>query len=305
MTHSFSRGVLALLTTFLTFAGTARADEPVESPNPAKAAWEAAKAAAIKGPSAIKFRDQGEIALPAGYVFVPAKEGAAVMESMGNQTDSRFLGIIFPNDDRSFFVTVDYEPSGYVKDDDAKHWDANELLKNLKEGTEAGNERREKMGIPPIEVTRWVEVPAYNSAAHQLVWSAEARNKGATDDDPTINYNTYVLGRDGYFSLNLITTASTVEADKSAAHQLLGATGFNSGKRYTDFDSSTDKVAAYGLAALVGGLAIKKLGLLAVFGAFLLKFAKVIFIAVAAMGGGLAKYFKRKPAQLPAPPTDQ
>ena len=67
----------------------------------------------------------------------------------------------------------------------------------------------------------------------------------------------------------------------------MGAVTFNDGKRYTDFDASTDKVAAYGLAALVAGVAAKKLGLLAIAGAFVLKFAKVIALGAAALGGGL------------------
>ena len=73
----------------------------------------------------------------------------------------------------------------------------------------------------------------------------------------------------------------------SSAQELLSAVTFNDGKRYTDFDASTDKVAAYGLAALVAGVAAKKLGLLAVAGAFILKFAKVFALGAAALGGGL------------------
>ena len=124
------------------------------------------------------------------------------------------------------------------------------------------------------------------------MWSAEAREKGGAGPDPVVNYNTYVLGREGYVSLNLITSSSTVEADKPAAHELLAAVDFNDGKRYGDFNSSTDKVAAYGLAALVGGLAAKKLGLLAAAGVFIAKFAKVIIIGVAAAGGAVVKFFK-------------
>ena len=69
---------------------------------------------------------------------------------------------------------------------------------------------------------------------------------------------------------------------------------FKSGKRYGDFNSSTDKVAAYGLAALVAGVAAKKLGLLALFAATILKFAKVIAIAVAAFGAGIVRWFKSR-----------
>jgi uncharacterized membrane-anchored protein len=216
---------------------------------------------------------------------------------MGNQTDERFLGLIFPESDESqWFVTIDYEPSGYIKDDDAKEWDADELLQNLKDGTEAANEHRRDIGVSEIEVTRWVEKPSYDAQAHRLVWSAEARDKSGQDTDPVVNYNTYVLGRHGYVSLNLITASSTVEADKPAAHQLLAAVNFNDGKRYTDFDSSTDQVATYGLAALVGGLAAKKLGLLAAAGVFIAKFAKVILIGVAAVGGAAVKFFKGRNA---------
>jgi uncharacterized membrane-anchored protein len=111
-----------------------------------------------------------------------------------------------------------------------------------------------------------------------------------------VNYNTYVLGREGYVSLNLITASSTVETDKPAAHELLGAVNFNEGKRYGDFNSSTDKVAAYGLAALVGGIAAKKLGLLAAIGLFVAKFAKVLIVGAAAAGGAVMKFLKGRNA---------
>lgn len=270
-------------------------DQQLEDPG--AAVWQAASDAMVAGPHSVALRDQATLTLPEGYGFVPAAEGAAVMKLIGNQTDERFIGLIFPSSDANWFVTIDYEPSGYIKDDDAKDWDADALLDSLKDGTKAANEHRERMGIPPIEVTRWVEQPTYDSTSHRLVWSAEAKAIGIPDPDPTINYNTYVLGRQGYISLNLITTASTIEAEKPVAHELLAAVAFNDGRRYSDFDASTDKVAAYGLAALIGGVAAKKLGLLAAIGVFLAKFAKVLLIGGIALLGGLAKLFKRGKAE--------
>jgi uncharacterized membrane-anchored protein len=279
--------VLALIATSLGWA-----DEPAPEADAGEAVWKAAGAAMKHGPQTIELRDQARLALPEGYGFVPEKEGAAVMEMLGNSIDSRFIGLIFPDSEAQWFVTLDYEPSGYIKDDDAKVWNADELLQNLKDGTEAANEHRKELGVPAIEVTRWVEKPTYDSPTHRLVWSAEARDKSGEQTDPTINYNTYVLGREGYISLNLITTASTVEADKPSAHELLQAVNFKDGKRYTDFDASTDKVAAYGLAALVGGIAAKKLGLLAGLGVFFAKFAKLIIVGLGAAGTAIAKFFK-------------
>ena len=296
-----TKGVtVAIAAAWLAFSfGSIRAEEaappPADSPPSAEqVAWAAASAVKQTGPTTVQFRDQASLELPAGYVYIPVKEAKAVMDMMGNRTDERVLGLILPDAQANWFITLDYEPAGYIKDDDAKHWDADELLQSLKDGTEAANEHRQQMGIAPIEVTRWVEVPAYEASTHRLIWAAEARDKGGANPDPTINYNTYVLGREGYISLNLITVASAIETDKKAARELLSVTTFNSGKRYTDFNASTDKVAAYGLAALVGGVAAKKLGLLAVIGAFLLKFAKIIFVAVVAGGGAIAKFFKGK-----------
>jgi uncharacterized membrane-anchored protein len=257
----------------------------------AAATWQAAVAAMQRGPDSVVLRDQARLNLPEGFGFVPKAQATAIMEMMGNRVDDRFIGLVLPlTEDRQFFVTLDFEDAGYIKDDEAADWDADGLLQNLKDGTEAGNAERVRRGIDPIEVTRWIEPPTYNQAAHQLVWSAEAVLKNGDDPDPTINYNTYVLGREGFVSANLITTASTVEADRRVATPVLQAVSFNDGKRYEDFDSSTDKIAAYGLTALIGGLAAKKLGLFAVLAAFAVKFAKVIVVGVVAFGAAARRF---------------
>jgi uncharacterized membrane-anchored protein len=260
----------------------------------ANAAWETASKAMQHGPQTIALGDQAKLTLPEGYGFVPVNEAATLMQVMGNSTDDSFLGLIFPLHDAPWFVSLRFDAAGYIKDDDAKNWNADDLLKTLREGTEEGNKHREQMGVPAITVSRWIESPQYDAENHRLVWSAEARLKNGDDPDPGVNYNTYLLGREGYISLNLITGASHIVTDKSAAHELLAAVNFDAGKRYTDFNSSTDKVAAYGLAALIGGVALKKLGMLAVIGAFVLKFAKLFAIGAAAIGGGFLKFFRRK-----------
>jgi uncharacterized membrane-anchored protein len=271
----------------------AQEEQPEAEDDAANAVWQAASEAMVHGPTTVQLKDQAQLDLPEGYGFVPAQQGAALMDALGNTTDDRFIGLIFPTGtDARWIVTMDYEPSGYIKDDDAKEWDADDLLQNLQDGTEASNDHRRDIGVPELEVTRWVEKPAYDAQAHRLVWSAEAREKGVAEQDPTVNYNTYVLGRQGYVSLNLLTSSSSVEADKPAAHQLLEAVNFNDGKRYGDFNESTDKVAAYGLAALVGGLAAKKLGLLAGLGVLIAKFAKVIIAVVVGAGAAITKWLK-------------
>ena len=120
-----------------------------------------------------------------------------------------------------------------------------------------------------MQVIGWVQPPSYDAATHRLVWSLLAKDKGEPDNvAKSINYNTYALGRDGYFSLNLLSNSERIAGDKAVAHGLLGDLAYNAGKRYADFSASTDRIAEYGLMALVGGVAAKKLGLFAIAIAF-------------------------------------
>lgn len=277
--------------------GLAQAADAPADPHEAeaKAAWAEAKAAHINGPTEIKLRDQAVLKLPAGYVWIPEPAASKLMRAMGNHPDDREIGLVFPQkDEENWMVVAEYEAAGYIKDDDAKEWNVEDLFKNLKDGTEAANEERRQRGFPELEIVGWVERPAYDAATHRLVWSMAARDKGDTSSAQSVNYNTYALGREGYITLNLITGSDHIAQDKAHARTLLASLDFNEGKRYADFNSSTDKVAEYGLAALVGGFAAKKLGLLALAGAFFAKFAKVIVIALAGAGVGLKKLFSRK-----------
>lgn len=244
------------------------------------------------GPFDITLKDQAVLHLPSGYGFLPVEPATEFMAQLGNQVDSRFLGMILPSDpDSKWMVVLEYENAGYVKDDDAQHWNADDLLESLKEGTEAQNARRRAQHIPEIEVIGWAKAPLYDDHSHQLKWSAVARDKGANPGPvQTINYNTYALGREGYMSLNLVTDTDHIGSDKHVATELLGDLQFDSGKRYEDFNSSTDHVAAYGLAALVVGVAAKKVGLLAAIGLFLAKGVKLVAVAVVAAIAGLKKF---------------
>ena len=285
----------------------AQADTPQSTTAPAapaadpqarlEAAVAAAKAAVQPGPRDIALAGQGVLKLPAGFGFIPAGPAGDFLRAQGSRVGTEFQGMVV-GDALDGFVVVSYEASGHVKDEEARDWDAAKLLDNLKEGTEAANEDRRRLGMPEFSVLGWVEPPRYDETNHRLVWSASTREKnGAASDGDGVNYNTYVLGREGYFSMNLVTGLASVERQKPMAQSLLAALTFDEGKRYADFNSSTDKVAEYGLAALVGGIAAKKLGLLATLGVFLAKFWKVAALAVVGAGAGLRKLFGRKDGQ--------
>ncbi len=296
------------LAVWMVMAGTAfAAGAQAISPEESKKIFDEARQAARAGPADMALAGQGVLKLPAGHLFVPQPQAGRLLNAMGNPgQDPRLQGLVFPQDDgQPWFITVRYEDAGYIKDDDARDWNADELLKSYREGTEASNEERRKMGVAALEILGWAEKPAYDAATHRLVWAMSSREKGAAAGEPQgVNYNTYVLGREGYFSLNLVTGLDNLPAHKPAAHAMLAALNFNEGKRYADFNSSTDRVAEYGLAALVVGVAAKKLGLIAVAGLFIAKFAKLFLIGLALLGAGAARFFKGRKAkhEQPAPP---
>jgi uncharacterized membrane-anchored protein len=286
--------VFASLSAFAQTAPLSEADRKAEL----NAAWQAASNAGSGGPRDIALIDQATLKLPAGYFFVPKAEGARVLRALGNVVnDSNFVGIVVgQHQNDRWIVVIRYIKEGYIKDDDAKNWNADDLLKNISDGVEEANKDRAARGFPEMQVIGWVEPPGYDAITHRLVWSLLSKDKDQPDNTPkNINYNTYALGRDGYFSLNLLSGSERIASEKAAAHELLADLSYNAGKRYEDFSATTDRIAEYGLAALIGGIAVKKLGLFALFIAVILKFAKVILIGVAVLGAGVMKFFRRKP----------
>src|SRR5215831_19057785 len=253
----------------------ARAQAPAPSGQEARdAELAAAEAAGVKagtrGPASIKLIDQAALDLPAGYMFIPKAEGVRILRALGNTVNG--------DAHQGLVVSLDANASWIV------------VVRYIKDGNDEANKNRAERGFPEVQIIGWVEKPIYDSATRRLVWSLQSKLKGESDSQPTgINYNTYALGRDGYFSLNLLTSSDVVATEKSVAHKLLAGLTYNDGKRYEDFNPSTDHIAAYGIAALVGGIAAKKLGLLALIGAFALKFAKLIVVGVAAVGAGIWK----------------
>ena len=260
------------------------------------AAFRGAVEAATKGPAAVPLMGQGTLKLPDGYMHVPVKESNRLMRAYGNQAGgSNFAGLVMPMSDEDWFITATFENEGYVKDEEAKNWDTDALLTNARDGVEAGNADRASRGFPKIKVDGWIEKPSYDAAQHRLIYSMSLSDiDSKPGDETTVNYHTYALGRDGYFALDLVTGSNSIEKYKDRARTVLASLEYNDGKRYEQFVAGTDRVAEYGIAALIGGLAAKKLGLLALAGLFFAKFAKFIIAGVVIFGAVASRFFGRK-----------
>ena len=250
------------------------------------------------GPKALELGHDVQLQLPAGYVFLGMPDADRFLKKNGSFDNEGVLGVVLSQDAKqSWGVILDYQEAGYVKDDEKL--DADELLKAIRQGTEEGNKERVAHGFPALSVGNWSEPPHYDRATHRLVWALPATSTNGT----TINYNTRVLGRRGYVSLNLLSGADRIATEKTNAVTLLAATSFKSGARYEDFDKKHDKVAEYGLMGLILGgagiAAVAKVGFLAKLGGLLLAAKKLVIGFFVLIGAGIKKIFGKKSSGVP------
>jgi uncharacterized membrane-anchored protein len=251
------------------------------------------------GPKLIDLGHGSKLDLPESHVYLGMPDAAKLMEKMGNLHNDGLLGLVASKIEADqYLVTLRYEESGYIKDDEKL--DGEELLDSIREGEDDYNDERKKLGFSAIHADGWDEQPHYDKQKHQLIWGLIIRD----DEGASINYNTRILGRSGFVSLNLLTDKQHLAEYKPAGAMLLGRTQFESGQRYEDFNSSTDKVAEYGLTGLVlGGAGMglakaAKIGLLAKFGkgiiALLIAGKKAVIALFIAIGAGIKGLLGRK-----------
>jgi uncharacterized membrane-anchored protein len=242
--------------------------------------------------------------LPPTFRYLNPQDTDHLLVAWGNPPGAKTLGMIVPADvhplsNDSWGVVVTYNKDGHVKDDDADGIDYAKLLKDMQEDSAAANAERKKQGYPGMQLAGWAEPPRYDKAAHKLYWAKDLLNEDSGRHG--LNYNIRVLGREGVLVLNAVADMGQLGQIKNEMQKVTAFTNFTAGNRYADFNGKTDKVAEYGIAALVAGGVAAKLGLFGKLLALLLAFKKLIIVAVAAAGSAVWKLFKRKPKAEPVP----
>ncbi len=256
--------------------------------------------------ASLKFK-QGKVDLPGGIATLnlpdtfrylePADATRVLVDAWGNPPGTKTLGMIFPatvsplaND--SWGVVITYDEDGHVNDGDADNINYDDLLKDMQESSKAANEERKKRGYDSLTLVGWAEKPSYDKANHKMYWAKELASEKATQH--TLNYGIRVLGRKGVLVLNAVAGMNQIGAIKTEMQKVVAFSEFTQGNRYADFDNKTDRVAEYGLAALVAGGVAAKLGFFGKIFAFLLAFKKLLIFGAIALFAGVAKLFSRK-----------
>jgi uncharacterized membrane-anchored protein len=242
----------------------------------------------LQGPAKAKLQDVAQIDIPTGYEFIDGKRTRALLKAEGEPTSGKELGLLSPSStNEQWSVMFEFDDSGYVKDDDKNKLDPDKLLEAIKRGTEAANKERVRHGNPPLVIVGWEQPPKYDETTHNLEWAIRA----TSGDEPILNYNTRLLGRKGVMEVVLIVEPDKLQQTLPTFRTLLANYSFQTGQSYAEYRPG-DKVAKYGLAALVlGGAAVgaAKLGLFAWLAVFLKKGFKLIIVAVVAIIASIKK----------------
>ena len=244
----------------------------------------------VKGPTTAAVEGNAKLVIPDQYVYLDARNTTKFLELQHNLGDGREVMVAPRN--LEWMAYLEFSDEGYVKDDEKI--DAPALLKTLQQNTERGNEQRKSRGWSELRLVDWATPPVYNTTTKRLEWATILDSK----DGRAVNFSTKILGRRGYTSVIMVTDPANLNAAESSLDTVLGGYAFNAGETYGDWRSG-DKVAQYGLAALiVGGVAAvaAKKGLFSVLGGFLAVAWKFIVAGAVAAMAWLRRLFAKKQA---------
>jgi uncharacterized membrane-anchored protein len=251
------------------------------------------------GPAKVGIADHAEIQIPEGFAYTSSRGAQKLLELWQNPTNGNELGIVA---DKDLEITILFEFSdiGYVKDADKEKLDATSILNDIKEGNDNSNEARKERGWPPIRIIGWHTAPFYNKETNNLEWCISGESEG----HPIINYNTRILGRQGVMSANLMVDPDKLNEALPVVKKLLTGYNFVEGKRYSQYVSG-DKIAKYGLSALVVGGAVgiaAKTGILAKLGVFIAKAFKLVIVGILGLFAAIKKFLFGRKDPPPGPP---
>lgn len=220
-----------------------------------------------------------------GMAFLDGPNTRRFLELNGNPPRDNRYTLIGP--DGAWFAIFFFEDSGYVKDDEKL--DADALLKSLQESDKPANEERKRLGLRPLHTDGWVVPPHYDTATRRLEWGMRLRGD---DGHLLVNYTIRLLGRRGVMHAILVSDPESLDREIAEFKTALTGYDFSTGQRYAEFRAG-DKVAEYGLAALVlGGAAA-----VATKTGFFKAFGKLIVVGVVALGAAVAAAFRKLTAR--------
>ncbi|GGA71199.1 hypothetical protein GCM10011521_06660 [Arenimonas soli] len=218
------------------------------------------------GPATVSVPGGAQFEVPEGFAFLDADETVKFQEINQNIPGNRQT--VFAPLNLEWFALFEFEDTGYIQDNE--EIDADAILEGIRESQREANEELKKRGWATMTIDGWSYNPRYDPESNRLEWALTATSHPT--GQKVVNFNTRILGRRGVMKVTLVTEPVHLEADVPGFKAALAGFGFLPDEQYAAFREG-DKVAAYGLGALIlGGAAAAgaKSGLLKSVGKFIL-----------------------------------
>ncbi|MBR6981773.1 MAG: DUF2167 domain-containing protein [Prevotella sp.] len=236
------------------------------------------------------------VTVPQGFVFMDIEQTKKLLVDYWGNPEDRMedvIGSLVPASCEAFYqiavaYIISYENCGYIKDDDASSIDYDELMKQIQKASAEANESL------PVEqrltIKGWAVTPQYLKSSHTLIW---AKTVGSVDGE-SVNYDMRILGKDGLVSLNAVADPTALDEIVSTGSMMMNSVTFDNGYAYSDFDPKRDRISDWTIGGLIAGGVLAKTGFFAKLGVLLVKFWKLIAVAVIAIGASIKKIFKKR-----------
>lgn len=247
------------------------------------------------GPAVGSLGEMATVKVPEGFLFADGDGTRIFLKLTQNPSSGRELGMLFAAREQGgprYFVIFEFDDVGFVKDDERDKLDADGTLASLREGTDEGNEFRKQQGWETLEIVGWEKSPFYDPKTNNLTWATRLRGQSGGE---SVNWSTRLLGRRGVMNVDLVLDPTDLTVALPEFETTLDSFEYSAGHRYREW-SKGDKVAAFGLGALMlggAGAVAAKLGLLGKFWKLILVAWKWIAIAVIGSFSALRRFFKR------------
>ncbi len=236
------------------------------------------------GPGDQSLGGRAELKYSKDYRFLDSAGAKSRLKMSGNHVEKRdILGMVEHLQDK-WWVVFEFDEIGYVKDDEKDKLNADKILASYREGIEAENKERDG---PPTHVVGWHTKPNYNEQTHNLEWAIIFENSG----EQYVNYRVKLLGRHGVVDGTWVGDLKALDTAVTQFRQVLQDFKYKSGETYAEYRAG-DKIARYGLGALVLGgatLGAAKLGLFPAVFLFFKKGFKFIIVGIVALGAWLKR----------------
>lgn len=235
---------------------------------------------------------KADVGIPKGWRFTGPAGTRKILEMSGNAASGSELGML-TTEGIGPWIIFQFEDVGYVKDDEKNSLDATALLESHQKGQEGDNDRRRAAGLAELEIPGWAVPPRFNDQTKNLEWALRVRRKGSTKE--SINYNTRLLGRKGVMSVEMVCGPEELDKLMPDYQAIMAGFTYLKDESYAEYRQG-DKVAQYGLAALVAGgaaVAASKMGLFAKLGLLFAKLGKGAIAIVIAVAAAIKKLGER------------